>query len=69
MKISAFFRESDDVLSFRQGDTVRSHANDEHCVILGIWRDLLWLDPIDFIDSAPFTGRASDYELIRRACA
>jgi hypothetical protein len=32
-------------------------------------RDLLWLDPIDCRECAPFTGQARDYKLIRRACA
>ena len=36
-------------------------------VVIGIWRDWLWLDPVDYSDAAPFTGRARDYDLIRRA--
>jgi hypothetical protein len=56
MKMSAFYDDSGDVLSFQQGDSVRNQDNDERCVIIGIWRDLLWLDPIEFVDSAPFTG-------------
>jgi hypothetical protein len=67
MKIAALY--DDEVMFFRQGDTVRSHDGDESCVIIGIWRDLLWLDPIDYGDGAPFTGRARDYELVRRAYA
>jgi hypothetical protein len=67
MKLAAFYDDSEDVRAFRQGDTVRSHDNEDSCVVLWIWRDWLWLDPIDYGEAAPFTGRARDYELVRRA--
>ena len=51
---------------FREGDTVRSYDNEDKCVVVGTFRDWLWLDPVDYRDAAPFTGRAQDYELVRR---
>ena len=49
---------------FRRGDTVRCLDNGDQCVVIGTTDDWLWLDPIDYRDAAPFTGRASDYELV-----
>ena len=51
---------------FRQGDTVRCLSDGDECRVIGTRDDWLWLDPIDYRDAAPFTGRAVDYELIRR---
>ena len=64
MNIAAVYRDSDNFRFFRDGDTVRCHADEDNCVVIGIW---LWLDPVDYSDAAPFTGRARDYDLIRRA--
>ena len=64
-----FFGRSDDAAtlrSFREGDTVRSYDNEDQCVVVGTFHDWLWLDPVDYRDAAPFTGRAEDYELVRR---
>jgi hypothetical protein len=36
-------------------------------MVVGIWHDWLWLDPVDHRDAAPFTGRARDYDLVTRA--
>jgi hypothetical protein len=52
---------------FRPGDTVRRQDNDENCMVIWTWRDWLWLDPVDYSDASPFTGRICDYELIRRS--
>jgi hypothetical protein len=52
---------------FRQGDVVRRHDDDENCVIIWIWRDWLWLDPVEYRSAAPFTGRVHDYQLVRRS--
>ena len=65
MKI-ATFDDSVHVRQFRVGDTVRSHSDEDNCVVIGVWREWLWLDPIDYQDASPFTGRARDYALIRR---
>ena len=46
---------------------MRCHDDDDNCVVIGIWRDWLWLDPVDYRDAAPFTGRARDYDLVTRA--
>jgi len=42
---------------------VRSYDNEDQCVVVGTFHDWLWLDPVDYRDAAPFTGRAEDYEL------
>ena len=55
------------VRPFRKGDTVRSRDNADNCAVIGTWDDWLWLDPLDYRDAAPFTGRAEDYDLIRSA--
>lgn len=52
---------------FRHGDTVRCRYNNENCVVIGAWNDWLWLNPVDYRDAAPFTGRAYDYDLVGRA--
>jgi len=51
---------------YRKGDTVRCFDNGDECVVLGTKDGWLWLDPIDYRYAAPFTGRAFDYELVRR---
>ena len=56
----------DGVRSFRAGDAVRCRYNDETCVVIWIYSDWLWLDPVEYIDAAPFSGRAHDYQLVRR---
>ncbi len=53
--------------TFRHGDTVRRRDNNETCVVIGSWDEWLWLNPIDYRDATPFTGRACDYDLIGRA--
>jgi hypothetical protein len=53
--------------AFRHGDTVRCRDNNENCVVIGIWHDWLWLNPVDYRDAAPFTGRPHDYDLVGRA--
>jgi hypothetical protein len=65
VKIAIRSDRPDDIRSFRQGDTVRADDNEDKCVVIGIWRDWLWLNPIDYDDAAPFTGRDRDYELVR----
>ena len=67
MKIAPASHDGDNFRPFRQGDTVRCHNNDDNCVVIGIWRDWLWLDPVDYCDAAPFTDRARDYDLVTRA--
>ena len=66
MKTGFALHDSFDRPPFRQGDTVRRHDDDENCVIIWVWRDWLCLDPVEYRDSAPFTGRAYDYQLVRR---
>jgi hypothetical protein len=66
VKLTAAPDDAANVHLFREGDLVRSRDDDDNCVVLGIWRDWLWLDPVDYRDAAPFTGRAADYELVRR---
>jgi hypothetical protein len=52
---------------FRAGDTVRCQQNEETCVVIWTRGDWLWLDPVEYTDAAPFSGRAHDYDLIRRS--
>jgi hypothetical protein len=52
--------------TFRHGDNVRCRHNDENCVVIGVWKDWLWLNPIEYLDAAPFSGRADDYDLVGR---
>jgi hypothetical protein len=67
MKSVFGLHDSFDRPPFRQGDIVRRHDDDdENCVIIWVWRDWLCLDPVEYRDSAPFTGRAYDYQLVRR---
>jgi hypothetical protein len=66
MKIAIRSDCADEVRSFRYGDTVRAGNNDDNCVVIGVWRDWLYLNPIDYDDAAPFTGPARDYELVTR---
>jgi len=51
---------------FRPGDIVRCQYNDETCTVIWSRDDWLWLDPVEYIDAAPFSGRAHDYVLVRR---
>ena len=67
MNVAAVYHDADNIRTFRQGDTVQRHDNDDKCVVIGTWRDWLWLDPVDYRDAAPFTDRARDYTLITRA--
>jgi hypothetical protein len=67
MKIASVYRDSENFRSFREGDTLRCQDNDDNCMVIGIWRDWLWLHPVDYRDAAPFTARARDYDLIARA--
>jgi hypothetical protein len=67
MKMAAVYQDADNLRLFRQGDTVQRDDNDDNCVVIGIWRDWLWLDPIDYRDAAPFTDRARDFKLVARA--
>ena len=67
MKIAALYHDADNFRPFRPGDTVQHHHNDANCVVIGISRDWLWLDPVDYRDAAPFTDRARDYKIISRA--
>ena len=67
MKLFSTYDDSTDVRRFREGDTVRSSDNEGNSVVIGVWRDWLWLDPTDYQDAAPFTGRACDYELVGRS--
>jgi hypothetical protein len=66
MKTVFALHDSFDRPPLRQGDTVRRHDDDENRVVIWIWRDWLWLDPVECRDSAPFTGRVYDYRLVRR---
>ena len=51
---------------FQSGDVVRCLHNDEACVVIWTRADWLWLDPVEYVDAAPFSGRADDYVLVRR---
>ena len=51
----------------QQGDTVRSYDSDDRCVVLGKWRDWLWLDPTDYRNAAPFTAHTYDYYVVKSA--
>jgi hypothetical protein len=67
LNIADVYHDADNFRTFRQGDTVQRHDNDDNCVVIAVWRDWLWLDPVDYRDAAPFTDRARDYHLITRA--
>ena len=58
--------DSVDASSFRAGDTVRCRYNDETCVVIWTRDEWLWLDPVEYSDAAPFSGRAHDYVLVNR---
>ncbi|MBV9288607.1 MAG: hypothetical protein JO288_12435 [Hyphomicrobiales bacterium] len=64
--IAALYDESVSVRFFRAGDTVRCQHNGEICVVIWTREDWLWLDPVEYTDAAPFTGRIHDYDLVRR---
>ena len=51
---------------FGKGDVVCDRDSDGECIVIGSWREWLWLDPMD--DATPFVGRASDYRLVNRGC-
>jgi hypothetical protein len=55
----------DDDRQFGRGDTVRSHDNDDQCVVLGRWGDWLWLNPIGYRNAAPFTAHTYDYYIVK----
>lgn len=50
----------------QEDDTVRCGDNPDDCKVLGTWSGWLWLYPLD-LRSAPFTARASDCSVVRRA--
>jgi len=54
------------VRAFRAGDTVRCQYNGEICVVIWTRGDWLWLDPVEYVDAAPYSGRAHDYVVVRR---
>ena len=54
----AAVKYADSFRAFRHGDMVRCRRNDENCVVIGVWHDWLWLNPIDYRDAAPFSGHA-----------
>ena len=60
------YDEPADIRSFRAGDTVRCRRTDETCTIIWTWGEWLWLDPVEYVDAAPFSGRAGDYDLVHR---
>jgi hypothetical protein len=67
MKLTLSHNQSGGLQAFMPGDTVRRHdADDDDCVIVWVWLDWLWLDPVEYRGAAPFTGRTDDYQLIRR---
>jgi len=51
----------------QEDDTVRFGDNPDDCKVLGTWSDWLWLYSLDLRSHAPFTARASDCYLVRRA--
>ena len=59
------YDNSVNIRRFRIGDIVRSDDDPDNCTIIWTWRNWLWLDPLDYRDAAPFTGRADDYHLVR----
>ena len=66
MFVAALDHDEVNVRAFRAGDTVRCQYNGEICVVIWTRDDWLWLDPVEYTDAAPFSGRAHDYDLIRR---
>ncbi len=65
MTIASKYDDSVNLRPFRKGDIVRSRDNPDYCAVLWTWDDWLWLDPLDYRDAAPFTGRADEYDLVR----
>lgn len=65
MTIASKYDNSVNIRSFRKGDVVRSHDDPDKCAVICAWHDWLWLDPLDYRDAAPFTGRADDYDLVK----
>jgi hypothetical protein len=59
------YDDSVNIRPFRIGDIVRSDDDPDNCAVIWTWRNWLWLDPLDYRDAAPFTGRADDYHLVR----
>ena len=64
--IAAKYDESADIRCFRAGDTVRSRRDNETCAVIWTWGEWLWLDPIEYVDAAPYSGRTADYDLLHR---
>jgi hypothetical protein len=64
--IAANYDELGDIRSFRSGDTVRSRRDGETCAVIWTWGEWLWLDPIEYVDAAPYSGRAAEYDLVHR---
>jgi hypothetical protein len=46
---------------------VRSYDNDDQCVVLGMWGDWLWLNPIGYRNAVPFTAHTCDYYIVESA--
>ena len=46
----------------RQGDAVRDHNNGENCEVISARGKWLWLNPVEYRDATPFTGRVQDYD-------
>ena len=67
MIIASKYDDSVNIRPFCKGDTVRGPDNLDNCAVVGTCGDWLWLDPLDYRDAAPFTARADDYNLVRRA--
>jgi hypothetical protein len=67
MLIASAGDDEANVRLFRPGDTVRCQYNNETCVVIWTRGEWLWLDPIEYVDAAPFSGRAHDYVLVRRS--
>ena len=65
-----FFATPDDdevhVRLFQAGDIVRCQYNEEICGVIWTYGDWLWLDPVEYADAAPFSGRVQDYVLVGR---
>ena len=58
----------DDDRQFGRGDTVRSHDNDDQCVVLWeVGRLAFWLNPIGYRNAAPFTAHTYDYYIVQSA--
>jgi hypothetical protein len=64
MTIPVYYRDD---RQFQEGGTVRSYDSDERCVVLGRWRDWLWLDPSDCRNASQLTARTYDYYVVKSA--